>query len=233
MRWLSLLSCLALLACDPAADDATTSDDGSNEGEVVDPPFDVRGDAEGLLLTWYDEEGQHNAGSRGEIPEPHRERVRVDSLSLAPDERDPDSVYVADLRSPGDDGRYEVRRYGRDAFDRVVDEAMGVAPLEPREPPTPGTPTQQLASSDVVIYGADWCSACRAAARYLEQREVPFVERNVEREPGARDEMNRKARAAGFVPSGIPVIDFRGTILSGFDQRRIDRLIRETQPRTI
>jgi hypothetical protein len=37
--------------------------------------------------------------------------------------------------------------------------------------------------------------------------------------------MQTKARRAGVRPSGIPVIDFRGTILTGFDQARLDSLI--------
>ena len=39
--------------------------------------------------------------------------MRVDSLELPPERRDPDHVYVADLRTPGEDGRYVVRRTTR------------------------------------------------------------------------------------------------------------------------
>ena len=76
-----------------------------------------------------------------------------------------------------------------------------------------------------MIYGASWCGACRQARQFFEREGVAFVDRDIERDPGARDEMNQKARAAGVPTSGIPVIDVRGTILTGFDERRIRQLL--------
>src|SRR5690606_29289802 len=112
--------------------------DVASEGERVDPPFDVRGEAEGLLLVWFDDEGLHTASRRSEIPEAHREHVRVDDLSLAPDERlDPEHVYVADLRRPQEDGSYAVRRMARATFDARVERAS--APSE--------TPSESAATS--------------------------------------------------------------------------------------
>lgn len=182
------------------------------EGEEVTPPFEVKGDCEGLLLVWFDDDGPHSATRRDEIPEAHRERVRVDSLRLAPEDRlDPAFVYVADLRAPGDGGRYTVRKITREAFESLIDRA---APVE-----------VAAAGDDVIIYGADWCGACRSAAAFLRQRGVPFVEKNVERDPQAQAEMQAKCSRAGVSPTGIPVIDFRGTILTGFDPARLGSLI--------
>jgi glutaredoxin len=191
-------------------------------GEIVTPPFAVRGDADGLLLTWFDHEGPHTAASRHEIPEERRGEVRVDSLEIPPDERDPEHVFVADLREPGDDGRYVVRRLPRDAFDRRVETFGDV--LEGGGPESTG----EVASSDVVVFGASWCGACRETEAYLRGRGIPFVERDIEREPGAREDMQRRAAAAGVSPRGIPVIDFRGRIIQGFDRQALDRAIRET-----
>ncbi|MEM9066948.1 MAG: glutaredoxin family protein [Myxococcota bacterium] len=212
-----------------ACEHAPPAAEESVEGVPVEPPFAVRGEAEDLVLTWYDEEGPHTAPSRSEIPEARREHVRVDSLNVPPDQRDPGSVYVADLRAE-ENGRYPVRQFGRDAFDAFVDRAMGLGQAETGAEPE-GT-AGALASTDVIIYGASWCGACRSAAAYLTQRGVPFEEKDIERDPGARTEMQQKARAAGLQPSGIPVIDFRGTILTGFSQGRIDRLI-QSGPRTL
>src|SRR5688572_27627348 len=80
-------------------------------GEVVRPPFAVRGECEGLMLVWFDAEGAHPAAKRSDVPEANRARVRVDSLRLAPHERlDPAYVYVADLRRPKTGDAYEVRK---------------------------------------------------------------------------------------------------------------------------
>ena len=185
----------------------------ANETQAPDqtPPFEVRGDLEGISLTWFDEEGAHVAVTREDVPEAHRDRVRVDRMDLPPESRDPDAVWIADLREAGEGGAYPVERVDRDALDALMDEGVEIAAAA--DP------------ADITIYGASWCGACRSAAAYLRSREVPFVERDIEREPEARAEMQTKAREAGLRPSGIPVIDFRGTILTGFDRGRIDQLL--------
>ncbi|MBW2460403.1 MAG: hypothetical protein JRH11_02070 [Deltaproteobacteria bacterium] len=212
---------------------AAPGDESGLRGAPIEPPFAVEGDLDGLLLVWFDEEGPHRASSRDEVPEEHREYVRVDSLRAAPDERlDAELVYVADIRAATEGGPYVVRTVRRDAYDALVDEAHGVAPLGALDEPdpiegagVPATGAAAHATSEVVIYGADWCQACQASARFFTSRGVPFIEKNVEQDPAARAEMTRKAQAAGVRPSGIPVIDFRGTILTGFDQRRLEALI--------
>jgi glutaredoxin len=193
------------------------------EGEIVIPPFDVSGDAEGLLLTWFDERGVHLATARQDIPEERRGQVRVDSLDIPPDERDPEYVYVADLRAPGENGRYVVRRLRREEFDRLV-ERFGDAPEAPPAPAAPGSP----ASGEVVVFGASWCGACREVEAFLRSRGIPFVERDVERDPSAREDMLRRAARAGIRSTAIPIIDFRGRIIQGFDRAALERAIRET-----
>lgn len=201
------------------------------EGEAVEPPFEVSGEAEGLLLVWFDEEGLHTAARRSEIPEAHRDAVRVDDLSLAPDERlDPAFVYVADLRRPSAGGSYAVRRVPRASFDARVERA---AQRQPEGTAAATAPREgsgaEGARGDVVIYGASWCGACRSAAAFLRERGIEFVERDIERDPGAREAMQRAARAAGVSPSGIPVIDFRGRVIQGFDRGALERAIAETE----
>lgn len=220
-RYLVLVA-LLLAACgsrdEPTAQAANEEGTHSStgEGEVVTPPFRVAGEAEGLLLVWFDGEGTHTASRRADIPEARRGEVRVDSLSLAEEARlDPDFVYLADLRTPGQGGVYVVRKILREDFEARVDRARPAAP-----PAVVAT-----AGADIVIYGASWCGACHSAAEFLTQRGVPFIERDIEREPGAQAEMLAKARAAGLNTTGIPIIDFRGTMLAGFDPARMSALL--------
>jgi glutaredoxin len=72
---------------------------------------------------------------------------------------------------------------------------------------------------------ASWCGACRSAAAYMRSRNVTFAEKDIEKDAQANAEMLSKARAAGKSPRGVPVIDFRGQIVLGFDQRALDALI--------
>jgi glutaredoxin 3 len=141
----------------------------------------------------------------------------VDSLSLPPTERDPDHVYVADVRKPGGDGRYPVKRYPRGWFEAQVDA------LAKAEAP---------AASGVTLYMASWCGACRSAAAYMRSRDVAFVEKDIEKDAVAAAEMRAKAQAAGKTPRGVPVIDFNGTLLMGFDKQKLASLI-DQQKHTI
>jgi glutaredoxin len=181
--------------------------------ESVKPPFAVAGEADGLLLVWYDETGApRSAQKRSEVPEAQRAHVRIDSLEVPPEKRlDPAFMYVADLRKPGSDGSYAVHKVQRELFEAALQK-----------------PVQEQvakAASDVIIYGASWCGACKSAARYLTQKGVPFVERDIEKEPGARQEMMEKARAQGVNASGIPVIDVYGKLMGGFDPGAMDRAL--------
>lgn len=213
MRWLFVLV-FSLTGCGSDADQSTASSE---------PAPVVRGNADGFLLTWFDDEGAHIAEAREEIPEERRSRVRVDRLDLAPEDRDPSNVWLANLNDMNTNGAYPVESMGRDAFDALLDEEAGVEFAEAGE--DDGSAAD---GSDIVVYGASWCSACRSAAAYFRSQNVPFVERDIEAEPGARAEMQAKARAAGIQPGGIPVIDVRGTIVTGFDQGRIARLLNES-----
>ncbi|MFT3928063.1 MAG: glutaredoxin domain-containing protein [Myxococcales bacterium] len=181
------------------------------------PPFAVEGEAQGLLLVWYDADGAaHSAESRAQIPDDRRAQVRVDSLEVPPEARlDPAFMYVADLRAPGADGRYGVRQVSREAFEAALMK------------PAPAASTALAAAKDegVIIYGASWCGACRQAAGYLRQKNVPFIEKDIEKEPGARSEMAAKAKAQGLRTSGIPVIDVYGTLMGGFSPSQLDALL--------
>lgn len=215
-HWI-VLATLTLGACRSTNDaGATPEPSPSNEAPsgtlvAVKPPFPVQGELQGLLMVWFDATGVHTAQKRSDIPEAQRTQVRIDALDQAPDTRlDPDQIYVADLRTPTADGSYPVTRTTRSWFDAQVDRA------KPR-------PAED--ESAIVVYKTSWCGVCRSAEAFLKSRHVAFVEKDVEKEPGANEEMLRKARAKGLTPRGVPVIDFRGEILLGFDQAHVQALI--------
>ena len=82
------------------------------------------------------------------------------------------------------------------------------------------------AGSDVVLYTTTWCGFCKKAKAFLKKRGVAFVERDVEKDPGANEELAEKAARAGVRPGGVPVIDVRGTLVIGFDQAKLERLLK-------
>lgn len=87
----------------------------------------------------------------------------------------------------------------------------------PADPP--GTP--------VVIYGTSWCGACHVAAQYMTRENIPFVERDVEKDPAALAAANASLIAAGLRSDAdlhmLPVIDVRGTVFLGFDSCAVEQ----------
>ena len=186
-----------------------------NEGVPVTPPFSVNGELDGLLMMWFDDDGLHSARTREDIPGDSRRYVRVDSLQVHPDKRlDADHVYIADVREAGSDGSYPVKKYSRTWLE---ERAFGKPDANPQ--------ATQLGDGGVVLYMASWCGACRSAGAYMKKRGVSFVEKDIEKDPAANAEMRKKAAAAGLKPRGVPVIDFRGSIILGFNKSKLARLI--------
>jgi len=84
-------------------------------------------------------------------------------------------------------------------------------------------PDAQAPPTEVLIYGADWCGACKQAARYLKQKGIKFLEKDVDRSPTIQAELQAKLRRAGMpATSSIPVIDIEGHLLVGFNAAAID-----------
>ncbi len=44
---------------------------------------------------------------------------------------------------------------------------------------------------DLTVYSASWCRDCREAKRFLSDNNIPFSEIDIERTPGAADEVLR------------------------------------------
>ena len=42
---------------------------------------------------------------------------------------------------------------------------------------------------ELLVYSANWCRDCREAKRFLTRHEIPFTEIDIERTPGAADQV--------------------------------------------
>ncbi|RRA49693.1 glutaredoxin family protein [Acidipila sp. EB88] len=45
---------------------------------------------------------------------------------------------------------------------------------------------------DLLVYSATWCRDCREAKRFLDKHKIPYTEIDIERTPGAADEVLRR-----------------------------------------
>ena len=209
--------------------------------EPAEPAVVVRPESDGLMLTWIDDKGDFHVETRvADVPMMGRDAVRV--VDPSRDESShPDSVIVVDLRQTRADGSYPVRTMTRTDF-----EAMAVARREktgptlasaaPQAPPNPAASAPDPAGADaprrdaravVVIYGAEWCGACHEAARYLRRKGIPYVDKDVEKDPAAAREMQQKLAKSGLHEGSIPVIDVHGKVMVGFNPAEIDAALGE------
>jgi len=64
----------------------------------------------------------------------------------------------------------------------------------------------------ITVYSASWCRDCREAKRFLTEHGIPYTEIDIEREPGAADELLRhvgKRAIPQFVIDGKWVQPYR------------------------
>jgi len=191
------------------------------------------------LFTYVEPAGAFATTDKAEsVPEIARAIVRVfDPADMAKTDA-PGQVTVTDLNQLLKSGKAAAKAMSRDAF-----ETAALAQLPPgassalaargaeRASPEPPAPNPQPATDAgavvVTIYGTSWCGACRSARQYLTERRVPFVDKDIERDPAAARELAEKAAKLGIPTDRVPIIEVRGRLLQGFDRARVDALLGE------
>lgn len=72
----------------------------------------------------------------------------------------------------------------------------------------------------VKVYSTPTCPWCTVAKKYLSSKNVAYEDLDVSRDRDAAMDMIRKSGQRG-----VPVLDINGSIIVGFDQQAIDRLL--------
>jgi glutaredoxin len=178
-----------------------------------------------LLFTYAAEGGAFESVQQiDKVPEARRGWVRVVDLAVQPERRvDIELVYVADLRQPGKDGAYPYVVMSRGAFEA----AATARATQGATDPAPAKPPTGSAGAKVILYATSWCPACRTAREFMNGKGIPFVEKDIEKDPSAATELMQKAKAAGISASGVPVLEVGGTLMQGFDAERLTALLGE------
>lgn len=79
-------------------------------------------------------------------------------------------------------------------------------------------------TNPVIIYSTAWCGFCKMAKQYLDGKNVPYVEKDIEADESARNELLEKVHG-NF--QGVPVIDIDGSVILGFDRPKIDEALQK------
>jgi glutaredoxin len=245
-RTLSLGLCLALglglCACRKQAAPTPTDDTGATPQASELPPLEIKNDTPDLLLTWIDDKGDFHVVQKPEdVPKEGRGTVRV--VVTTREDGTGKLVYVSNLNEVTPTGAYRVKTMTRAAWDelgagkrkaRLEALAPSAVPAAPDSAASDaadannaaGAPKKALANGIVAtIYGASWCKPCHDTARYLKQRGVTVVDKDIDENPVAAAEMRQKLERAGRSGSSIPVIDLMGQILIGFSPMALDQAI--------
>jgi glutaredoxin 3 len=75
-------------------------------------------------------------------------------------------------------------------------------------------------ASNVVVYSTPTCPYCHQVKRYLSERGVPYVDKDVASDLQARDEMVKKSGQLG-----VPVIEVGGSLIIGFNRPRLEEAL--------
>ncbi len=217
------------------------SDSGDNTGAVPTsnalPPLKLEDDTQHLLLTWIDDKGDfHVVQKVSDVPKQGRSAVRV--VETNQDEGTGQLVYVANLTKKRSDGTYPVATMTRAAWNekgasRRKERLEALAPGASVAPPSSAAPNGTAAPAHggvvAILYGASWCKPCHDAQRYLEQRGVKVIHKDIESDAVARREMQQKLAANHLSTGEIPIIDIGGHILVGFSANAIDQALAAVQ----
>jgi len=229
---------VALGACRKQATPPPSDETGAVPKPTELPPLELKEDTANLLLTWIDDKGDfHVVQKPAEVPKEGRDQVRV--VVTTREEGTGKLVYVSNLNEVTPTGAYRVKTMTRAAWDELGAgkrkarlEALAPSAVPAAAEPVPGArdaanaPKKALVSGiSATIYGASWCKPCHDTAKYLKQRGVTVVDKDIDENPVAAAEMRQKLERAGRSGSSIPVIDLMGQILVGFSPMALDQAI--------
>lgn len=96
---------------------------------------------------------------------------------------------------------------------RIDPEAAAKAPAEPE--------SVELPRGGIVMYCSSWCPDCRRARAWLEQRQLAYVEVDVNAVPAAARQVRQWANGNLTTPT----FDIDGAIVVDFDRRELERLL--------
>lgn len=78
----------------------------------------------------------------------------------------------------------------------------------------------------IVLYSVSWCPHCKQAKEYFTEHNIPFINRDVELDPQAMEELTGKYRSQG-VP--VIVIGNDQKILKGFSPELFEKAVKSVE----
>ena len=173
-----------------------------------------------LMFRYLDEDKIVVATSIDEIPEAFRKVVFIDDLTASPTERKSTNYLQEFDLSNVEPGALLT---GRPVLRKEIEQRIAAKRPQPIKAKTAvdTNPPEMKSNAKVVLYSTSWCGYCRKARNFLTKNQIKFTEKDIEKSPAAKKEMNAKALRAGVRIGGVPVLEVNGQIISGFSEERI------------
>jgi glutaredoxin 3 len=76
----------------------------------------------------------------------------------------------------------------------------------------------------IVLYSVSWCPHCKEAKEYLTSHNIPFINRDVELDDNAKDELVDKYKSGG-VP--LIVIGNDEKVMKGFNREKFEKILKD------
>lgn len=231
-----VIGLVAITACPagkpgPASesDAETVSPKQQNESAALAASYKINSKSKNIMYTWVDETGAfNNTENVDDIPEAYRNDVLIVDLNRSPEERKSNAyAIVADLTRTDDQGNYVVRAEPRADFERAIslkrkyklttidNTNLGNQPIPDNLPPVAANTDQ------VILYETSWCQYCKKMKKELQAMRVPFVQKDIEKDQAAAMELMAKAKQAGLGNTGVPVVDYKGTLIVGYNPKAL------------
>lgn len=121
----------------------------------------------------------------------------------------------------------QIRRGVNEAFRSVTSPSAGVADLKVFG--RVGAQGARPDGNNIVVYSAEWCPQCRNALAYLNEKQVQFVLRDIEREPAARAEFDELLRTRQA--RGVPMIFVGTETLNGWSATHFEAMRKRLEAR--
>ena len=76
----------------------------------------------------------------------------------------------------------------------------------------------------IVLYSVSWCPHCKEAKEYLTSHNIPFINRDVELDDNAKDELVDKYKSGG-----VPLIVFGNDekVMKGFNREKFEKILKD------
>jgi len=231
-----LLGVIALTACPQNKSVPSTDPDAAvetpkpqTEPVALAASYAINSESKNIMYTWVDEKGAFsNTENLEDIPEAYRNDVLIVDLNRTPEERKSNAyAIVADLTRTNDEGNYMVRAEPRADFERAISlkrkyKLTTIDSTNLGQQPLPDALPALAANTDqVILYETSWCQYCKKMKKELQAMRVPFVQKDIEKDKAAAMELMAKAQQAGLGNTGVPVVDYKGSLIVGYNPQAL------------